>query len=362
MLDEGRCQSLAEDSISSAEAAGLRFVSDESRGITRQRRGKAFQYRLPCGKPLKDRADLARIRKLAIPPAWTDVWICPSPAGHIQATGRDARGRKQYRYHADWNRVRDDAKYDRLLAFARALPRIRKTVHAHMSEGGLGRKKVLATVVHLLETTLVRVGNREYARDNKSYGLTTLQDRHVTFAGSEVRFKFRGKTGKEWRLKVSDRRVARIVRSCQELPGQHLFQYENDEGEVCQISSADVNEYLREIGGAEISAKDFRTWAGTVLAAMALAEFERFDSETAAKRNIRAAIAMVAARLGNTITICRKCYVHPEVLNCYLEGTLVKTLKQKIRKELREERLRPEEAATLMLLQSRLEKTARAAA
>ena len=358
MLDEGRSQLPAEESVASAEAAGLRFVSDESKGITRHKRGKGFRYQSTSGKPLKDRAELARIRKLAIPPAWTDVWICPSPSGHIQVTGRDARGRKQYRYHPDWNRIRDEAKYDRLLTFARALPRVRKTVHEHMSERGLGRKKVLATVVHLLETTLVRVGNREYARDNKSYGLTTLQDRHVSFGASEVRFKFRGKTGKEWRLKVSDRRVARIVRSCQELPGQHLFQYENDDGEICQISSADVNGYLREIGGAEITAKDFRTWAGTVLAAMALCEFERFDSETAAKRNIRAAIEMVAARLGNTTTICRKCYVHPEVLSCYLEGALVKSLKQKIRKGLREEiaRLRPEEAATLVLLQSRLEK------
>jgi DNA topoisomerase-1 len=356
MLDEGRCQSPAEESVTSAEAAGLRFVSDDAKGITRKRRGNTFQYLSASGRRLKDRAELARIRQLAIPPAWTDVWICPSPSGHIQATGRDARGRKQYRYHTDWKRIRDEGKYDRLLTFARSLPRIRKTVQEHMSERGLGRKKVLATVVHLLEATLIRVGNREYARDNKSYGLTTLQDRHVTFAGSEVRFKFRGKTGREWRLKVSDRRVARIVRSCQELPGQHLFQYENSEGEVCQISSADVNDYLREIGGGEITAKDFRTWAGTVLAAMALAEFKRFDSETAAKRNIRAAIELVASRLGNTTTICRKCYVHPEVFNCYLEGTLVKTLKQKIRKQLRNEiaRLRPEEAATLVLLQTRL--------
>ena len=356
MLDTGRFQSPAEECVSSAEAAGLRFVSDESRGIARQRQGKAFRYLSPSGKSLKDRAELARIRKLAIPPAWTDVWICPSPNGHIQATGRDARGRKQYRYHADWNRIRETAKYERLLTFARSLPAIRKTVQEHMSERGLGRNKVLATVVHLLEATLIRVGNREYARDNKSYGLTTLQDRHVTFAGNEVRFKFRGKTGKEWHLKVSDRRVARIVRSCQDLPGQHLFQYENDEGEVCQISSADVNDYLREIGGTEITAKDFRTWAGTVLAAMALAKFERFDSETAAKRNIRSAIQLVASRLGNTTTICRKCYVHPEIVNSYLEGTLAKTLKQKIPKALREDiaRLRPEEAATLVLLQTRL--------
>ena len=311
---------------------------------------------MPSGAPVKDRAELARIRKLAIPPAWTDVWICPSANGHIQATGRDARGRKQYRYHTDWNRVRDEAKYDRLLTFARILPRIRQTVQEHMASRGLGREKVLATVVHLLETTLIRVGNREYARDNKSYGLTTLQDRHVTFEGSSVRFKFRGKTGKEWKLKVSDRRVARIVRSCQELPGQHLFKYENDKREACQIASSDVNDHLREIGGAEITAKDFRTWYGTVLAAMALAEFARFDSEPAAKRNIRTAIESVASRLGNTTAICRKCYIHPEVLNCYLEGALVKTLSQKIRKELRDDiaDLKPEEAATLVLLQTRL--------
>ena len=356
MLDQVRSQTPAEESVSSAEAAGLRFVNDDAKGITRKRRGNGFQYLSTSGTTLKDRAELARIRKLAIPPAWTEVWICPSPNGHMQATGRDARGRKQYRYHADWNRIRDEAKYERLLTFARSLPRIRTTVREHMSERGLGRKKVLATVVHLLETTLVRVGNREYARDNHSYGLTTLQDRHVTFAGSEVRFKFRGKTGKEWRLKVSDRRVGRIIRSCQELPGQHLFQYEDAEGEVCQISSADVNDYLREVGEAEITAKDFRTWAGTVLAAMALAEFERFDSETTAKRNIRSAIEMVASRLGNTTTICRKCYVHPEVLNSYLDGTLVKTLKQKIRKVPRDNiaLLQPEEAATLVLLQTRL--------
>jgi DNA topoisomerase-1 len=356
MLDEARSFSEIEESLSAAKAAGLRFVSDDSKGIERRRRGKAFQYLLPSGATLNDRDELARIRKLAIPPAWTDVWICASPNGHIQATGRDARGRKQYRYHADWHRVRSEAKFDHLLTFARALPHIRDVVHREMSERGLGRRKVLATVVHLLETTLIRVGNREYARDNKSFGLTTLQDRHVEFSGSEVRFKFRGKSSKEWRLKVTDRRVARIVRSCQELPGQHLFQYEDDAGEICQISSADVNSYLREISGADVTAKDFRTWAGTVLAAMALKEFEQFDSETAAKRNIRAAIETVAARLGNTTTICRKCYVHPEVLNCYLEGTLVKTLTRKIRSELRDhaKHLSAEEAATLVLLHARL--------
>ena len=357
MLEERQSAPTEEQSISSAEMAGLSFVSDTDAGITRKRRGTGFQYRLPSGEVVTDRAQLARIRKLAIPPAWTEVWICPSAEGHIQATGRDARGRKQYRYHAEWHRVRDEAKYGRLLTFARALPRIRSTVDSHMRERGLGRNKVLATVVHLLETTLIRVGNREYAKANKSYGLTTLQDRHADFSGSTIRFKFRGKTGKEWRLKVSNRRVARIVRSCQELPGQHLFQYEDDDGNVCQVSSADVNAYLREIGGSDITAKDFRTWAGTVLATMALAEFEKFDSATAAKRNIRSAIGTVASRLGNTLTICRKCYVHPEVLKCYLEGELVSSLQQKIRKELREQIsvLRPEEAATLVLLQTRLE-------
>ena len=364
MLEACGSQQAAEESLTSVRQAGLIFVNDETNGITRKPRGKSFQYFLPSGATLKDRAELARVKKLAIPPAWTDVWICPSAEGHIQATGRDIRGRKQYRYHADWTRVRDEAKYDRVLSFARLLPGIRNTIQEHLAERGLGRNKVLATVVHLLETTLIRVGNREYAKQNKSYGLTTLQDRHVTFAGSSVRFKFRGKTGKEWRLKVSDRRIARIVRSCQELPGQHLFQYENEEGEVCQVSSADVNGYLKEIGGAEITAKDFRTWAGTVLAAMALSEFEQFDSEAAAKRNIRSAIETVAARLGNTTTICRKCYIHPEILACYLEGTLVKTLKQKIRKELHDDikQLRPEEAAALVLLHARLDKHGRMAA
>ena len=273
---------------------------------------------------MKDERTLARIKSLVIPPAWTDVWICARADGHIQATGRDARGRKQYRYHPDWTRVRDEAKFERLIDFGKALPKVRRTISRHMSERGLGRRKVLATVAYLLDTTLVRVGNREYARTNKSYGLTTLQDRHVTFVGSELRFQFRGKTGKEWKLKLSDRRAARIVRSCQELPGQHLFQYEDDEGVVRQVSSADVNDYIRSIAGPEVTAKDFRTWAGTVLAAMALREFEPAEAEAAARRNIRRAIEKVAARLGNTPAICRKCYVHPEVLAAYLDGKLAR--------------------------------------
>jgi DNA topoisomerase I len=356
LRDDGQTHQLVEDSARSASAAGLRFVSDDESGITRHPRGRYFSYRLPSGAPMRDAETMARIRQLAIPPAWTDVWICAQDNGHIQATGRDAKGRKQYRYHADWNSTRDSAKYERILSFGKLLPQLRERVNADMSKRGLGREKVLATVAYLLETTLIRIGNKEYARDNKSYGLTTLEGRHVSFSGSEIRFKFRGKSGKEWKLKVSDRRIARIVRACQELPGQTLFQYEDDDGEARQVTSADVNAYLRDIAGTEVTAKDFRTWAGTVLAAMALREFARVDAEAATKRNVTRAIEMVASRLGNTASICRKCYVHPEVLNCYLEGTLLETLDQKIKKQLRDEitSLRPEEAATLALLHSRL--------
>ena len=274
LKDASVAEEIASASAASAEEAGLRFVADDEKGLSRERSGKAFRYRAATGGRVKDERTLARIKSLVIPPAWTDVWICARADGHIQATGRDARGRKQYRYHPDWTRVRDEAKFERLIDFGKALPKVRRTISRHMSERGLGRRKVLATVAYLLDTTLVRVGNREYARTNKSYGLTTLQDRHVTFVGSELRFQFRGKTGKEWKLKLSDRRAARIVRSCQELPGQHLFQYEDDEGVVRQVSSADVNDYIRSIAGPEVTAKDFRTWAGTVLAAMALREFE----------------------------------------------------------------------------------------
>jgi DNA topoisomerase-1 len=356
LREESQTNQLREDSALSASEAGLRFVSDHERGITRQARGKLFQYRLPSGHLVRDTETLARIRQLAIPPAWTDVWICACDNGHIQATGRDARGRKQYRYHADWQRTRDGAKYERILTFARLLPRLRVRVNADMSKRGLGREKVLATVVYLLETTLIRIGNKEYVRQNKSYGLTTLEDRHVSFAGGEIRFRFRGKSGKEWKLKITDRRIARIVRACQELPGQTLFQYEDDDGAVREVTSADVNGYLRDIAGTEVTAKDFRTWAGTVLAAMALREFALVDAKAATKRNITRAIEVVASCLGNTASVCRKCYVHPEVLNCYLEGTLLETLKQKIKKQLRDDiaSLRPEEAATLVLLYSRL--------
>lgn len=344
------------DPVEAAESAGLTYVSDEEPGIRRRRAGKGFAYTGANGKPVRDPRTLARIRSLAIPPAYTDVWICPAADGHIQATGRDAKGRKQYRYHARWREVRDSTKFEHMLDFAKALPAIRARIEADMARPGLPREKVLATVVHLLESTLIRVGNLDYARQNKSYGLTTLRDKHVDVDGGELRFEFKGKSGKKWQLKVKDRRIARVVKACQDVPGQHLFQYFDDNGERQRVTSTDVNAYLREISGREITAKDFRTWAGTVLAALALQEFELFDSGAKAKKNVRDAIENVAARLGNTPTICRKCYIHPEILNCYLEGALTEGVKQEVEAELRDElgSLKPEEAAVLALLQRRL--------
>jgi DNA topoisomerase-1 len=348
------------DPRDAAESAGLVYVSDERRGIGREKAGDGlFSYLKPNGEPVQDAATLERIRKLAIPPAWTDVWICPKANGHIQATGRDARGRKQYKYHPQFREVRESTKYEHMMEFARALPGIRARLAEHMALRGLPREKVLATVVHLLETTLIRVGNDDYAKTNKSYGLTTLRDPHVKVNGSELRFQFKGKSGKTWRLQVKDRRIARIVRACQELPGQELFQYLDDDGELRGVTSADVNAYLREITGRDITAKDFRTWAGTVLAALALREFESFDTQAGAKKNVRAAIERVASRLGNTPTICRKCYVHPEVLEAYAEGSLLLDIKEQVETELRENlaSLRPEEAAVLGLLEARLKRT-----
>ena len=344
------------DPRDAAESAGLTYVSDEEPGIRRRRAGKGFTYKTPDGQVVRDEATLKRIRSLAIPPAWTDVWICPEPNGHVQATGRDDKNRKQYRYHPRWREVRDSTKYEHMLEFAQALPAIRARIAEHMARPGLPREKVLATVVHLLETTLIRVGNPDYAKQNKSYGLTTLRDRHVGVDGSELRFEFKGKSGKKWRLRIKDRRVARVVKACQDMPGQHLFQYVDDDGERQAVTSADVNAYLREITGRDITAKDFRTWAGTVLAAMTLREFESFDTAAKAKKNLRAAIETVSARLGNTPTICRKCYVHPEVLSSYLEGSLLEVIKDEVETELREDLdgLRPEEAAVLTLLQNRL--------
>ncbi|GLS19322.1 DNA topoisomerase [Labrys miyagiensis] len=339
-----------------AVEAGLRYVSDDEAGIARRRAGTGFHYTRRNGALVREAATLARIRKLAIPPAWTDVWICPSPSGHIQATGRDARGRKQYRYHAQFRANREANKFEHMAVFARALPAIRMKVREQMALPGLPREKVLASVVHLLETTLIRIGNDEYARQNKSFGLTTLKNRHARINGSEVRFQFTGKSGKKWSLGVRDRRVARIIRSCQELPGQQLLQYRDGGGDIHAVSSSDVNDYLQEISGEEITAKDFRTWAGTILAALALNELQRFDSEAQAKRNLKAAIETVAARLGNTPAICRKCYVHPGILNVYLDGNLVLNIQSEVERELKEDlsRLRPEEAAVLALLHGRL--------
>ncbi|WP_210348215.1 DNA topoisomerase IB [Methylobacterium sp. SD274] len=346
------------DPRDAAIEAGLTYVDADRPGLTRRRSGTGFSYRDAKGKPVRDPKILKRVRSLAVPPAYTDVWICPRADGHIQATGRDAKGRKQYRYHPDFRQARDSTKFEHIMAFADALPAIRARVEEDMSRRGLSREKVLATIVHLLEATLIRVGNDDYARTNKSYGLTTLRDPHVTVAGAELTFRFKGKSGKMWNLSVKDRRVARIVKSCQDLPGQELFQYIDDAGETRDVTSADVNAYLREITGQEITAKDFRTWAGTVLAALALQEFEAFDSAAKAKKNLRAAIESVSARLGNTPTICRKCYIHPEILDGYLEGALLIQVADAVKDELRDDiaRLKPEEAAVLGLLRARLEK------
>jgi DNA topoisomerase-1 len=348
-----------DDPKAAAQEAGLIHVSDEERGLRRERAGDGFAYFKPNGDPVTDEAALDRIRRLAIPPAWTDVWICPKANGHLQATGRDARGRKQYRYHPQFREVRESTKYEHMMEFARALPALRGKLAEHMGLRGLPREKVLATVVHLLETTLIRVGNEDYARDNKSYGLTTLRNPHVSVDGPELRFSFKGKSGKSWRLRIRDRRVARIVKACQELPGQKLFEYLDEDGEPKEVTSADVNAYLKEITGRDITAKDFRTWAGTVMAALALREFEAFDTQAGAKKNVRAAIESVASRLGNTPTICRKCYIHPEILASYAEGALLLEVRDRVEAELREDlaSLKPEEAAVLGLLEARLNRT-----
>jgi DNA topoisomerase-1 len=339
----------------SAEEAGLRYITDAVPGIRRRRAGKGFRYIGPDGARLADPDRLAWIRGLAIPPAWTDVWISPIRRGHLQATGRDARGRKQYRYHPRWRAVRDEAKYGRLTEFARALPRIRRRTDRDLRRRGLPRDKVLALVVRLLEATLIRVGNDEYARENRSYGLSTMRDRHVEVRGATMRFTFRGKGGKEHDIDLRDERLARIIRQVQELPGQTLFQYRDADGARQVVTSGDVNDYLREISGSEFTAKDFRTWAGTVAAAMALQEFREIDDEAGRKTAIVRAIETVAERLGNTPTVCRACYVHPDVLDSYLDGSLVDALTRRARGVGRgAHALQPEEAAVLGLLQARL--------
>lgn len=322
MAQRRRKQQLSTDPVESAQAAGLRYVSDTSPGIRRRRAGRGFSYTGPDGRTVRDRATLDRIRALAIPPAYTEVWICPLANGHLQATGRDARGRKQYRYHPRWRAVRDETKFGRMLAFSEALPVIRAGVERDLALQGLPRAKVLATVVRLLESTGIRVGNDEYARTNRSFGLTTLRSHHVEVSGATLRFEFRGKSGKTHRVALSDRRVARIVARCQALPGAELFQYEDDAGTRQTIGSADVNDYLRKLTGEEFTAKDFRTWAGTLHAVAALEELGLPATPQAARSAFLQAVDRVAERLNNTRAVCRKYYVHPAVLETYEAGTL----------------------------------------
>src|SRR4051794_30918531 len=348
----------------SARAAGLRYVSDREPGFARRRRGKGFQYTDADGRSLP-REQVKRIEALAIPPAWTDVWICRSANGHLQATGRDARGRKQYRYHPRWREERDGTKYSRMIALGGALPALRRRMAADLRLPGLPRRKVLATVVRLLETTFMRVGNEEYARSNRSFGLTTLKDRHVEIRPSEVRFHFRGKSGVMHDVAVHDRAVARIVRRCRDLPGQELFQYVGEDGRPATIDSADVNDYIRDATGGDFTAKDFRTWAGTVLAALALQRLNAATESPPSRRRARKptrhdvlrAVEQVAKRLGNTPAVCRKSYVHPDIVASYMDGTLAAALNRRVSVQTSSRPLvglRPEEAAVLAILRRRL--------
>ena len=349
------------DPVRSAKEAGLRYVSDTRPGIRRQMGPLGFKYIGTNGRLIRNKQEVARINKLAIPPAWTDVWICPDSRGHIQATGRDAKRRKQYRYHPEWRTCRDETKYDRMLAFADALPKIRQRTNADLAKAGLTRERVLATVVQLLEKSLIRVGNDEYARKNRSFGLTTMRNKHVKVRGSTVKFEFKGKSGVRHSVDVEDQRLARIVRACQELPGQELFEYLDDEGQRRDIESADVNEYLKEISGEDFTAKDFRTWAGTVLACTALREIEGADSPSRAKKNVVRAIEAVAGVLGNTKTVCRKSYIHPAIIDSYMDGSMLESLSKRVGRAARKKSagLRSDEAAVLMLLQQRLAREAR---
>ena len=353
---------LITDPILSAKEAGLRYVSDARPGIRRKKCGKGFRYVDVDGVKVCDEVTLKRIRSLVIPPAWTDVWICVDPKGHLQATGRDARGRKQSRYHPRWREVRDETKFERMLLFGTALRTMRERLEQDISLPGLPRNKVLAAMVQLMERTLIRVGNEEYARENKSYGLTTMRAKHVQIAGSTIQFRFRGKSGVQHTVGIADRRLARIVRRCQDLPGYELFEYLDDTGDPRKVDSADVNDYLREISGEDFTAKDFRTWAGTVLASMALRGFDEYTSETQAKKNVVGAIKAVAQRLGNTPSVCRKCYVHPAVLECYFAGSLERRVRRALEEAGQEallaeeeDALRKEEHAVLELLRKRVE-------
>ena len=346
-----QARAAAVQAVESAQAAGLRYTTDAKPGLRRTRKGSKFVYLTAEGKVVRDAASLERIRKIVIPPAWTDVWICTDLRGHLQATGRDARGRKQHRYHPRWRQVRDETKYDRLIGFAQKLPAIRQRTAEDLGRVGLPREKVLATVVQLLEKTLIRVGNDEYAKQNRSYGLTTLRNTHVEVNGRRVRFTFKGKSGVEHEIALDDRRLARIVKQCRDLPGYDLFQYIDDEGGRQTIESADVNAYLRSVSGDDYSSKDFRTWAGTVLATELLRDLERLQTESEAKKQIVSAVESVAKRLGNTKAVCRKCYIHPAVFEAFMDGSLVKARGRVTR---RIGALSEPEAAVLAMLRRRL--------
>jgi len=346
---------LISDPVEAAKAAGLRYVSDDRPGIQRRRRGKGFTYINAKGDRIRDPEEIERIKSLAIPPAYKDVWICPLPNGHIQATGRDAKGRKQYRYHPQWRQIRDQTKFSRMLIFSKALPEIRRQVKHDLARRGLPKEKVLAAVVRLMELTQIRIGNEEYARTNESYGLTTLQDEHVDISGSKICFHFRGKSGVEHDIQLSDRRLAKIVKQCQDLPGQELFQYVDEEGKQQTIGSSDVNDYLRAIAGEDFTAKDFRTWAGTILAATELATMEPADSKTATKKQITQAIKSVAKQLGNRPATCRKYYVHPAILDAHQEQSLIEMMEHHGTITIDDDcALRSEEAAVVALLEQKV--------
>jgi DNA topoisomerase-1 len=348
------------DARTAAQAARLRYISPNMPGLRRVRTGTGFGYRYPDGSKVTDEETLTRIRKLAIPPAYEDVWICLYANGHLQAVGRDARGRRQYRYHPRWREIRDESKYGKMLLFGKMLPVIRARVEQDLRKPGLPREKVLAAIVRLLETTLMRVGNEEYAKANRSFGLTTLRNRHVKVeGGSRIRFDFRGKSGTEHHIDLQNRRLARIVRRCQDLPGQELFQYLDENNEPHAIDSGDVNDYLQAITGEDITAKDFRTWAATSLAALALRELEEFDSQAKAKKNIVRAVEAVSKMLGNTPAICRKCYIHPAIFDGYLDGSLREAVARRAQEKLADPGtgLSAEEAAVLGFLAGRLELT-----
>lgn len=356
MSSKNRIAELYDDPIASAKAIGLHYMTDDASGIRRKRNGRHFSFIDPKGKVIRDKAVIRRIKALVIPPAWTDVWISPVSDSHLQATGRDIRGRKQYRYHTVWNQMRNMTKFHRMIPFAHLLPQVRKRIRRDLNLKGMQRQKVLAAVVQLLEKTLIRVGNEEYAKSNKSFGLTTLRNKHVTVKGNKVIFKFRGKSGVDHVIDVSDSRLARIIQRCQEISGQHLFDYKDDEGVRQKITSEDVNQYLREIMGEEYTAKDYRTWRGTVLMAKALSDGDMRTSDKHERKMITQAVKSVAEKLGNTPAVCRNYYVHPAIIYAYREGQLhrilgdLENLKQEVAA------LLPEETAVLRVLKEHQER------